>query len=146
MEERHVMDHTNKIITIIGLVFEAIGVIGLMIVLLLWNRIRDIYALAEADMTEAEYEMFTELLDFMGNLFIVMGIVLFIFVVINLVLFTKLVRGKLDEKTAKKVYLYQAIWGGINLLSNQITGILYLVSGVRGFNNQREETDIRDGI
>jgi hypothetical protein len=29
---------------------------------------------------------------------------------------------------------------------NQITGILYLISGVSGFNGHREEGNIRDGI
>lgn len=51
---------------------------------------------------------------------------------VNLVLFTKLLNGKFDEETASKVFLYQAIYGGVNLLFNQLVGVLYLVSGIQG--------------
>jgi len=55
-------------------------------------------------------------------------------------------KGKFTESQAKKVYLYQAIWGGVSFLFNQVTGILYLISGIGGYNNQKEEVNIRDGI
>ena len=68
------------------------------------------------------------------------------FVVLNLVLFIKLIKGTLSEESAHKVYLYQAIYGGITLLSNQIVGILYLISGVYGYKGFKEERNIRPGI
>ena len=46
----------------------------------------------------------------------------------------------------KKIYLYQAVWGGINILFNQVTGVLYLISGVSGYSGHHEEKDVREGI
>ncbi|HKL60860.1 MAG TPA: hypothetical protein VJY66_00610 [Acholeplasma sp.] len=69
-----------------------------------------------------------------------------IVILINLFLFIRLMKGKFTESQAKKVYLYQAIWGGVSFLFNQVTGILYLISGIGGYNNQKEEVNIRDGI
>ncbi len=69
-----------------------------------------------------------------------------VFFIINLVLFIPMIKGKYTNKKARSIYLYQAIWGGFNILSNQIVGILYLVSGVQGRSGHREMTNIREGI
>ena len=140
------MDKTNKIITIIGLVFEGVAALVLGIFVFLWDYYLELMTLAESDMTTDEFEVMMSFMDVIYTLILVMVIVISIFFVLNLFLFTKLVRSKCSEETAKKIYLYQAIWGGLNLLSNQVTGVLYLVSGVRGYNGEREETDIREGI
>jgi len=66
--------------------------------------------------------------------------------ILNHILFRKLIKGYLTEKQARNVYLYLAIYGGLYLFSNQILGILYLISGIRGYKGEKEETDIRDGI
>ncbi len=146
MNDAHKMDNTNKIVTIIGLVLEGFSAFFLLMFLLVWDQYMRLVSLAESDMSAEEFEILVDLFDVLHIVVIVTGIILSIAFVVNIVLFSKLVRGRLTEQTAKKVYLYQAIWGGVSLLFNQITGILYLVSGVRGFNNQREETDIREGI
>lgn len=146
MNDLHEIERTNKIITIIGLVFEGVAALSYLVMILVWDKVLGYYELLEADMSPSEFKFTMEIMDFVGDIIMVVGVITIIVVLVNLFLFTKLVRGRFDETTARKVYLYQAIWGGINLLSNQITGILYLVSGVRGFNGQREETDIRDGI
>lgn len=144
----HTMDNTPRIVTIIGLIFEGLGVLG-SIVSGLWLRYIEsspFYAFIEMDTTPAELDEVLELMVWLGNLVLGLGIFLAIFFVVNLILFTKLMGSKLDEETAKKVYLYQAIWGGVNILFNQITGILYLVSGVTGYSGHKEEKNIRDGI
>ena len=146
MNDAHKMDNTNKIVTIIGLVLEGFSAFFLLMFLLVWDQYMRLVSLAESDMSAEEFVLLVDLFDVLHIVVIVTGIILSIAFVVNIVLFSKLVRGRLTEQTAKKVYLYQAIWGGVSLLFNQITGILYLVSGVRGFNNQREETDIREGI
>ena len=146
MNDAHKMDNTNKIVTIIGLVLEGFSAFFLLMFLLVWDQYMRLVSLAESDMSAEEFEILVDMFDVLHIVVIVTGIILSIAFVVNIVLFSKLVRGRLTEQTAKKVYLYQAIWGGVSLLFNQITGILYLVSGVRGFNNQREETDIRVGI
>jgi hypothetical protein len=142
------MDNTKRIITIIGLIFEGLGVAGTFFGLWILRNMERIPSiqLGFEEMTDSEYEATMAVFNLLESIVSVMVIILSILFVISLYLFIKLLKGKYTEEQAKKVYLYQAIWGGINLLSNQITGILYLVSGVGGYNGQREETDIRQGI
>lgn len=144
----HIMDNTKKIITIIGLGFELLSIGGFLLVIWFMSNIEKIPGMGEEfdAMTPDDIAAMNEFFGFFINILYVVLAVVTIIVIINIILFSKLIGGKYTEEQAKKVYLYQAIWGGINLLSNQITGILYLISGVGGYNGQREETDIRDGI
>lgn len=135
------MDEKKKIITIIGLVIEVIGLIFLVAVLFLLLHISKIPELIEDDIDHTAL-ILQLLIQFIFGIVFLWGIVVFF----NLYLFVRLIKGKFNEQQAKKVYLYQAIWGGISFLFNQVTGILYLISGIGGYNNQKEETNIRDGI
>jgi hypothetical protein len=128
--------------------FELLSVGGFLLVIWLMNNFQNIPGFSsDLDaMTPDDIEAMNLFLGFFVDvLYVVLAIVVF-FTLLNIFLFSKLIGGKFTEEQAKKVYLYQAIWGGINLLSNQITGILYLVSGVGGYNGQSEETNIREGI
>jgi len=142
------MDSTKKIITIIGLALEIISVFGIGFALWLFNNFENIPGMSMelAEMSAEEYEFMMWIFDLSISIMSVMIFVVGFFALLNTYLFTKLISGKYTEEKAKKVYLYQAIWGGINLLSNQITGILYLISGVGGYNGHKEQKDIRQGI
>ena len=145
----HKMENTPKIITIIGLVLEGISVfvlVGTSIFMLNIDRIYGFRNAAEAELTVDEYTDMLQIMDWIGLFLVGMAIVIGIFFVVNLILFTGLMSGKYTEEKAKKIYLYQAIWGGINILSNQITGILYLISGVQGYNGRKDKVEVRDGI
>lgn len=144
----HTMDKTPKIVTIIGLVFEGFGAFGTLIASLFLLNIGNtpLYDMLAADTTDAELEEIITMLNWFGGIALGVAIITGVFFVVNMYLFLKLMRGGFDEKTAKTIYLYQAIWGGINLLFNTLTGILYLVSGVTGYGGHKEEKDIRDGI
>lgn len=144
----HTMDNTKKIITIIGLVFEVISVFSIVLGIWLINNFERLpgMSLELAEMSAEEYDMMMGIFDFAVSVMSVMVFIVGFVALLNLYLFSKLIGGKYTEEKAKKVYLYQAIWGGINLLSNQITGILYLISGVGGYNGHKEQKDIRQGI
>lgn len=131
------VDNTSKITTIIGLVFEGFGVV---IAALVGTGMAMINAMSKSEVTEffgseltqSEIDLFLLIASVLGIIVIVLGVISFIFFLVNLVLFTKLLNGKFDEETASKVFLYQAIYGGVNLLFNQLVGVLYLVSGIQG--------------
>lgn len=145
----HKMEKTPMIITIIGMVFEGVSLIFLYGFFLLFLNAKHIPGLGsamEAEMSSSEYTDLLEFMNFFGYVLMVMAIVVTIFFIVNLVLFTGLMREKYTYEKAKKIYLYQAIWGGFNLLSNQITGILYLVSGVQGYNDRKDKVNVREGI
>lgn len=144
----HTMDSTKKIITIIGLGFEIISVFGIWAGIWIMTNFERLPGMSAelAQMSPDEYEFMMWFFDLALNIMNVMIFVVGAIAILNIYLFSKLIRGKFDEQQAKKVYLYQAIWGGINLLSNQITGVLYLISGVGGYNGHREQKDIRQGI
>lgn len=144
----HVIDNTKKNITIIGLGFELLNIGGFIVIIWMMNHIELISWFNEdlESMSPEDFAALNDLLGFFVNILYVVLTIICVVVLFNIFIFSKLIRGKFTEKQAKNVYLYQAIWGGINLLSNQITGILYLVSGIGGFNGQKEEIDIREGI
>lgn len=144
----HDMDKTPRIVTIIGLIFEGLNVAGSLFTGLLLRNFESLpfYDLAIADMSVAEVSEVLDLFAWLSNLMIGLAIVIGVFFLINLVLFSRLMQGRYTEESAKKVYLYQAVWGGVNIALNLITGILYLVSGVTGYGGHKEETNIRNGI
>lgn len=145
----HKMEIKSKIITIIGLVMEGIAVIvltGSAILMLSIDNIKGFRDALEADLTQDEYLEMLQWMDWIGYFILGLAIIIGIFFIVNLYLFPRLMSGKYTEEQAKKIYLYQAIWGGINLLSNQITGILYLISGVQGYNGSTDTIDVREGI
>ena len=145
----HKMENTPKIITIIGLILEGIAALvygAIAILFLNIDKINGLSSALEADMTIEEYADLIQMMDFIGNIILALAVIYGIFFIINLFLFTGLISGKYTEEKARKIYLYQAIWGGLNLLSNQFTGILYLISGVQGYNGRKDSVDVRDGI
>ena len=144
----HKIEDTPKIITIIGLVLEGLaGLVYTGMAVLFSYSGGIIEFLQEADeMTVEEEEFLQIMMNWMSGLFIVLAILFVVMFFINLYLFTKLIRGSYTDAQAKKVYLYQAIWGGINVLLNTVTGILYLVSGIQGYSGQVDRINTREGI
>ncbi len=130
----HKMESTSKITTIIGLVFEGLGVLGAALGAVLTGHFAgmDTSFFMDFDLSQSEASLLLTMLSIFSIILTILGVLLLVVFLINLVLFTKLIYEKYDEETAKKIYLYQAIWGGINLLFNQILGILYLISGIQG--------------
>lgn len=146
----HEMDRTPRILTIIGLIFDGIAMASLWLFGWMFRNIGSfgIFELMQEDMTPDEWEYMVLIFDWIGNLMLIMGVIFTVIFLVNIILFTRLMKGKYDDEKAKNVYLYQAIIGGINLLSNQVTGIMYLISGVMGYKGHKEMTqkDIRRGI
>lgn len=144
----HKMDNTPKILTIIGLALEGLSVFGLVIGGIIMKNLENLpfFDAELMQIPQEDLDLMLDLYQIFGNIMLVIGIIVIFVFIFNLVLFVKLIQGKFSEETAKKVYLYQAIWGGINLLSNTITGILYLVSGVTGRSGHVEEKNVRAGI
>lgn len=146
----HKMDRTPRNLTIIGLVFDAVSVVSLSGFAWVFNHLSSfgVYELIREDVSPSEWTYLLGLFDFLSALLMVLAIITIVLFMISVVLFTRLIKGRYDERKAKKVYLYQAIVGGIYLLFNQVTGIMYLISGVMGYNGHKEMTkkDIREGI
>lgn len=150
----HKIEKTPKIVTIIGLVLEGIGVtaavgMGFLFKALFSNasttaEFRD--SLMEEDMTFEDADAIIDMITIFADIFLIIGFIALVFFIVNLVLFSKLITGKYTEEQANKVYLYQAIYGGVNLLFNQLVGILYLVAGIQGYNKRPDKIDVREGI
>jgi Na+/proline symporter len=142
------MEKTPKILTIIGLVLEGIAALSSIVFGLLFVNVDkfvffdEIYATVPPD-EQWIFDLFTGVV---GVLILVMGIIIGIIFIINLILFSKLMRGDYSEETAKKIYKYQIIWGVISLLLNTLTGIFYIISGFQGFEGQKDHFDVREGI
>ncbi len=143
------LHQTSKITTIIGLIFEGLGLFGIAMAAALFNTFQSdvFFDLIAEDLAPSEIQLVTQMFSIFSVVFVIMGFVLLIFFIVNLILFTKLLQGKYTTETAQNVLLYQAIYGGISLFSNQIVGILYLVSGIQGRAAiQKEKQPIREGL
>lgn len=136
----HQAEETSRISTVIGLVVEGIGMflaLSFAAGINVMEAIDDQFFLDEG-FTASETETLLRIVDILGIVLLVLGGILLVVFLINLVVFTKLLNGKFDIETAKNVYLYQIIWGAINLFFNQIAGIMYLISGIKGKTTQRK--------
>jgi hypothetical protein len=145
---KHTMDNTPRIITILGLVLEGVGVLGLYMMIYMISILTksSYFTFEKLEITQEEFNDLLHVVDIVEIGFIVLAIFMTIVFVINLYLFTNLIKGKYTEQQAKGIYLYQSIWGGISLLYNTLVGILYLVSGIQGYKGRKEEKNIREGI
>ncbi len=144
----HEMQRTPKIITIIGLVFEGLAAVSCGLSALGISLLERIPGYSESllEMAADELEAYELIMGFTFGMLIVLTIIFSVMFMINLGLFTKLMKGAYTEEQARKVYLYQAIWGGISVLINSVTGILYLVAGIQGYNGRVDRIDTREGI
>ncbi len=137
----------SRACTLVGLIFEGLGLIGLFIAgFFLLNPPQVlINAILEENLPDNQQSLLFFLFDLMGITSVVLGFIVMVVFVINLYLFSGLLKGKFTEEKMKQIALYQAIWGGINLVFNQLTGVLYLVSGIVALNqNDKEQT--REGL
>jgi len=136
----HQAEETSRISTIIGLVFEGLGMfltLSFAAGINVANAIDEQMFLDEG-FTASEAEMLMNIVDVLGIVLLVLGGILLVVFLVNLVLFKKLLNGRFDPETAGNIYLYQIIWGAINLFFNQIAGILYLISGIKGKTTQKK--------
>jgi ABC-type Na+ efflux pump permease subunit len=142
------MNQTPKILTIIGLALEGLGVFvfGLTGVLFLYILNEDFFLNLDPSIDLDELNFIIELYSAIGIGMLIMGSIMLVVFVVNLFLFTKLIQGKFDEETARKVYTYQLVWGIINVIINTVVGIMYIVSAVKGRSNEPDYIETRDGI
>ena len=144
----HIMQKTPKIITIIGLVFEGLaGLVSAVSALIIFNLDKvPGYTASLEELPADELEALEIIMGFTLAMLVIFGILFSVMFIINLILFSKLIKGEYTEEQARKVYLYQAIWGGLNVMLNSVTGILYLISGIQGYNGEVDRIDTREGI
>ncbi len=143
------VNDTSRIMTIIGLVVEGIVLVILLFTGMLFISQEGFFeSIIQAEnLPRSQEALLLAIINILGYVLVVLGVIVFIVFMINLFLFIKLVQNRYDEKTLRKVLIYQSVWGGINLLFNQVSGILYLISGLHGMNTlQKEKETIRDGL
>lgn len=135
----HKMENTPKTLTIMGLIVEGMAFlvfIGLTILASLLSSIPKADLIAQG-FSDSDADLFLNVTGVFYTVFIIIGSVLLVMFMVNLVLFTKLMKGHFTEKQAKQLFVYQAVWGGISLLFNTITGVLYLVSAIQAHTSQK---------
>jgi hypothetical protein len=140
---------STKILSIVGLVIEGLSLLLLLGITLLFTRnpywLEEIIFMISEDAMEFNALMGTiPLVQFLFIFFSILSLLLF---VINLYFFIPAIRGKKSKKYTANVFLYQAILGGLLLLSNQLLAVIYLISGIIG-RNELEKTieNVREGI
>jgi TRAP-type mannitol/chloroaromatic compound transport system permease small subunit len=130
----HNSEDASKIATIIGLVFEGIGMFGMLALAAAINvaNVLTTDLFIEEGFNQSDAELIVSVLDVLGVVFFVLGGILLVIFMVNLVVFTKLLTGRFNSAQAGTAYLYQIVWGAVNMLFNQVVGIAYLISGIKG--------------
>lgn len=140
---------TTKTTTVLGLVFEGFGllmmILGLVFLQLLSTlSVNDLMA---EGLSQGDAQIVLLAGAVLRLVLLVLTFIVSLFFMVNLWLFSRLVKQHYDYETAQKVLLYQAIYGGFNMLFNQIAGVLYLISGITGRQSLKvpQET-VREGL
>ncbi len=143
----HKMQDTPRILTIVGLVVEGLAILVFASATVILRTIANIPKddLINDGWSDLDAQILLNFTRSFSIVTLIIGILIFVMFLINLVLFTKLIKGMYDEKQAKHIYMYQAIWGGVCILFNTITGVLYLISAVQSQSKYRP-TRAREGL
>jgi len=141
----HRPDNVSKIATIVGLVLEGLSLVMsfLGVLFISWLRRADMefFYNLDPDFPEEFFEFLSPVLSIAFIVSVVMTVLLTIIFVVNVILFSKLLRNRFQTSHSKRVYIYQIIWGAINLLMNQLVGLAYLISGINGQSSLSRTTD-----
>lgn len=144
----HTMQNTNRILSIIGSVFDFLGVLGLAASALMFKVLftEEFFMEFVPEAETGEIQQIVELYQILGNVMIVLAMILGVIFIINLIVNFRLISGKLDENQARTSYTYQLFIGIVLVLLNTIAGICYIISGVQGRNNEPDKIETRTGI
>ena len=137
MKENYVVSNVTKICTTIALIFDGISVITLTFLIVYFQKLFDLI-IEDLNMYPSNVKnQIMEYQDLFRGLVIIGTILSSIFLVINLILFIKLINKKVSLKAAKRITIYQIIYGVISISGNSISAILYLISGISSNTNLR---------
>ena len=144
----HKMNDTPRTLTIIGLVFDVLGVFGIAVTALSFKLLltEEFFESIVPPEEMGEVQGIIELYQIIGNIALVFAMFLAIILVINLIVNIKLIKGKVTEEKAKLYYTYQLFIGIVLLLINTISGIVYIISGIKGRDNEPDRISTREGI
>ena len=145
----HTMEKTPRILTLIGLILEFLGIIGMAFTgvifkFLFTEELFEDLATSPEELEELQFVI--NLYQMIGNIMIIIGIVMALIFIVNLFVNIKLMTGKFDEGQARSAYIYQLIIGIVLIFLNTIAGIVYIISGVQGKNNEPDKIHTREGI
>ena len=129
----HQMGSTSKMLTIVGLVVEGLAILFFTTGTIIFRAIAQTPKedLIGSGWSELDAQVLLAFSAPFSIVLMVLGILITVMFVINVVIFRRLMKELFTEKQAKRVYMYQAIWGGVCILFNTITGVLYLISAVK---------------
>ncbi len=133
MENMHRMEDAPRMLTIVGLVVEGLALIVFIVAAVVANIVSQIpkQDLLDSGWLAQDADIFLQTTGVLVTIFIAIAVVLAIMFSVNLYVFRRMMKSKFTEEQSKYVYLYQAIWGGISLSFNTITGVLYLISALQ---------------
>jgi len=142
------MQNTPKILTFIGIFFDFFGTLMLALSAYIFRVVftEEFFADIVPPEDIGEIQEIVDIYQVVGNVMIVFSMIMVVIFVINLIVNLKLIRGKLTEEQAKTAYTYQLFIGIVLLLLNTISGIVYIVSGIKGRDNEPDKIDTRVGI
>ncbi len=143
----HKMQDTPKILTIVGLVVEGLAILVFATATVIFRMIASIPKedLIADGWSDLDAQILLNFSRTFSIVTLIIGVLIFVMFLVNLVIFTKLIKGMYDDIQAKHIYMYQAIWGGISILFNTITGVLYLISAVQS-QSKYKPTRAREGL
>ena len=144
----HKMENTPRILSIIGSLLDFLGVLGMFAGAFLLKNVfdREFFENIVPPEEMHEVEFIVEIYQFVGNIMIIVGLLLVLIFIINVVNNYRLIKGKYTESQAKIAYTFQLFIGIVLIILNTIAGVVYIISGVQGRNNEPDRIETRPGI
>ena len=144
----HKMQNTPKILSIIGSAMDFLAVfgVGISAYMFIYIFTEDFFERLIGPEEIDEIREVVEIYQTIGNIMFVLMIILLAIFVINLIVNLRLILGRLTEQQAKVAYTYQLFIGIVLILLNTVAGIVYIISGVKGRNEEPDKIETREGI
>lgn len=148
MSNIHVMEVTPRRLTKVGLFLEGLSIALVIPIIIYFDYFNNKVNLMnlDPDLTSVEADMIIEFLPLLYWVLIVMVVLQSIFFIINMHYFRGLYKERYTNEFAKKIYMYQFVYGIVNLFFNTLVGVLYLISGNQGRLEQEDNPYTREGL
>ena len=144
----HKMQDTPKILSIIGSAMDFLAVfgVGLSAYIFKYAFTEDFFERLAGPDEMDEIQEILAIYQIIGNIMFVLMLILIVIFLINLIVNLRLITGKLTEQQARVAYTYQLFIGIVLILLNTVAGIVYIISGVKGRDNEPDKIETRAGI
>ncbi len=132
---KYFVSSTTSICTKIALILDSVSTLTMVVFLCFLEPIVSALETTFNKYDGNDFIVNSDYYDLIQVFLIVVTTLSVVFLIFNIYFFMKLINKKVSVETAKKISVYQVVFGAISLGANTISAILYLISGMNSHTN-----------